>query len=210
MLKLNEELKDKISYSLIGLVLLSFLLPLLLGYSSNGGIFLIFQFAAVFSLAVFYALTAEKKDLFFITLVLFALQQISSLSLYYTNGMDLASANNAYTAFMIFDKLPFVFSALAFGILAYKHSKEFKAFEMMEFLLVIFLIAFVALGYMNNSALAEYSKYLIFGICFLIATLMYNNNLWMRYEDTQKDLLIFLLVLTFAYVIQVSAKFISF
>ena len=92
------------------------------------------------------------------------------------------------------------------GVLAYKHSKEFKSFEILEFLLVVFLLI-LASQYIIQT---EYSLYYPFAVCFIIATLMYNNNLWMRYKDSEKELLIFLLTISFVDVIQVSAKFIRF
>lgn len=199
MLKLNEELKDRISYILIGIVLLSYIIPLFV----NGmfGSFLIpIQLISVFGLAVFYALIAEKKDLFFFTFVSFALLQVCNYLMYVVPAVG-----NIY---IVLSKLPYILAASAFGILTYKHSKEFKAFEMLEFLLVIFLVIIILLNF--DSRLAEFSKYFVFGICFLIATLMYNNNLWMRYEDAQKHLLIFLFVQAFLRVIYDSAKFITF
>lgn len=194
MLKLNEELKDKISYAFIAAILLTAVVPLVI--TVEGGILILLRALFVGLLAGLYLLTAETKDLFFLTfasfVVLSAVQLLSPVS-----DADYIKALFA---------LPYVLSAIAFGLLAYKHSKEFKAFEMLEFLLVLFLLI-TSTKYVFKT---EYSMYYSFGTCFLIATLIYNNNLWMRYKDSEKDLLILLLVVSFVDVIQVSAKHISF
>lgn len=196
MLKLNEELKDKISYALIAAILLTAVVPLVM--TVEGGTLILLRALFVALLAGLYLLTAETKDLFFLTFGSFVLLSAVQLLL---PTLDLDAAY-----IKILFALPFLLSALAFGVLAYKHSKEFKAFEMLEFLLVVFLLI-TATKYIITT---EYSMYYAFGTCFLIATLIYNNNLWMRYKDSEKELLILLLVVSFVDVIQVSAKYISF
>jgi len=194
MLKLNEELKDKISYGLIAAILLTAVVPLVI--TVDGGILVSLRALFVGLLAGLYLLTAETKDLFFLTFASFvllsAVQLLSPVS-------DVGYIKGLFA-------LPFVLSALAFGVLAYTHSKEFKAFELLEFLLVLFLLISAS----KYAVTTEYSLYYAFGTCFIIATLIYNNNLWMRYKDSEKELLILLLVISFVDVIQVSAKYISF
>jgi len=194
MLKLNEELKDKISYALIAIILLTAVIPLAM--TVEAGTLVLLRALFVGLLAGLYLLTAETKDLFFLTfgsfVVMSAVQLVSP-------ALDAAYLKVLFA-------LPFLLSAIAFGVLAYKHSKEFKTFEMLEFLLVVFLL----ISATKYAIETEYSIYYAFGTCFLIATLIYNNNLWMRYKDSEKELLFFLLAISFVEVIQVSAKFISF
>ena len=194
MLKLEEEKKDKISYGLIAVILLTAVVPLVMKIEVETLILLRALFVGL--LAGLYLLTAESKDLFFLTLGSFML--VSAVQLF----SPVADASYMKALFA----LPFVLSAIAFGVLAYKHSKEFKTFEMLEFLLVLFLLITATKYFIAT----EYSMYYAFGTCFLISTLIYNNNLWMRYKDSEKDLLILLLVVSFVDVIQVSAKFIAF
>ena len=194
MLKLNEELKDKISYALIAVILLTALVPLVMKVEE--GTLILVRALFVGLLAGLYLFTAETKDLFFIAFVSFVL--VSAVQI-------IAPVLDASYIKVLF-ALPFVLSALAFGVLAYKHSKEFKTFEMLEFLLVLFLLVSAS----KYTIVTDYSMYYAFGTCFIISTLIYNNNLWMRYKDSEKELLILLLVISFVEVIQVSAKFIAF
>jgi hypothetical protein len=194
MLKLNEELKDKISYAFIAAILLTAVVPLVMTVEVNTLVLLRALFIGL--LAGLYLLTAESKDLFFLTFASFVLLSIVQLL---APDIDISYIKALFA-------LPYLLSAIAFGILAYKHSKEFKAFEMLEFLLVVFLLISAS----KYAIVTQYSMYYAFGTCFLIATLIYNNNLWMRYKDSEKELLILLLVVSFVDVIQVSAKYISF
>jgi len=194
MLKLEEEKKDKISYGLIAVILLTAIAPLVMKIEVETLILLRALFVGL--LAGLYLLTAETKDLFFITFASFVL--VSAVQIF-APVLDTSYIKVLFA-------LPFILSAIAFGVLAYKHSKEFKTFEMLEFLLVLFLLVSAT----KYSIVTEYSMYYAFGTCFIISTLIYNNNLWMRYKDTEKDLLILLLVISFVEVIQVSAKFIAF
>jgi len=194
MLKLNDELKEKISYILIGGILIITLLPLFISVDSS--IILGIRILLIACLAGFYAAIAEKRDLFFITLAIFAIQGI----------LQLGSPSNSEMYFKVLLALPWIVAAIAFAILAYKHSVEFKAFEMLEWLVAVFLLIYASKFFLST----EFDLYYAFCLSFLIATLMYNNNMWMRYEDEEKNLLLFLLVLAFVDVIQVSAKFIRF
>lgn len=193
MLKLNEDLQEKISYSLICLIVLSTIIPLFIPIQSM--VAFIFHTFFVASLAVFYTVICDKKDLILVTFALFSIQWFSRFFL-------MASSEFYYSAFLV---TPFVLSALVFGILAYKHSIEFKAFEMLECLLAVFLLIYASKFFVST----EFDLYYAFCLSFLIATVIYNNNMWMRYNDSEKNLLIFLLVLAFVDVIQVSAKFIT-
>jgi hypothetical protein len=194
MFKIDEELKDKISYALIAAILLTAIVPLAI--TAEGSALVFFRALFVGVLAGLYLLTAETKDLFFFAFASFVLLSVAQL----VAPISDASQTKALFA------LPFVLSAIAFGVLTYKHNKEFKTFEILEFLLVLFLL----ISATKYAIVTEYSMYYAFGTCFLISTLIYNNNLWMRYKDSEKELLILLLVVSFVDVIQVSAKFISF
>jgi hypothetical protein len=194
MLKLNEELKDKISYAFIAAILLTAVVPL--AVKVEGGTLILLRALFVGLLAGLYFLTAEAKDLFFLSFGSFIV----------LSGIQLLAPTLDIPYIKVLFALPFLLSAIAFGVLAYKHSKEFKTFEMLEFLLVLFLL----ISATKYTIETEYSMYYSFGICFIIATLIYNNNLWMRYKDSEKELLILLLVVSFVDVIQVSSKFISF
>ena len=194
MLKLNADLKERISYILIGCVLLTAIVPLFVTVDTQ----LVFYSRAILSgaLAAFYLLTVSTKDLFFISLALFVVQALLQLVL--------PVSTTLYYSLLL--AVPLVFSAVTFGVLTYTHSKEYKAFEMLECLLAVFLIISASKYFI----VTEYSVFFSFGVSFIIATLMYNNNLWLRYKESEKDLLIFLLVISFVEVIQVSSKHISF
>jgi hypothetical protein len=194
MLKIAEDIKEKISYFLIAGILITAIVPLLIEVPMM--VLFIIRTIFVGGLAVLYLLTVETKDLVFVALATFVLLSLVQLIL---PNLDEHVIKIVYI-------LTFLASALAMGVLAYKHSKEFKAFEILEFLLVLFLMI-TASQYIVQT---EYSLYYPYAVCFIIATLMYNNNLWMRYKDSEKELLIFLLTISFVDVIQVSAKFIRF
>jgi hypothetical protein len=194
MLKITEELKEKISYFLIAGILIAAIVPLLVEVPMM--VMFIIRTILVGSLAALYLLTAETKNLVFVAFATFIL--LSLVQLFLPNLDE-------QVVKMLFI-LAFVTSALAMGMLAYNHSKEFKSFEILEFLLVVFLLISAS----QYIVQIEYSLYYPFAVCFIIATLMYNNNLWMRYKDSEKELLIFLLTISFVDVIQVSAKFIRF
>ena len=194
MLKIAEDLKEKISYFLIAGILIVAVLPLIVEMPMM--VLFVIRTILVGGLASLYLLTAETKDLVFFSFATFILLCLVQLIL----------PNLEEQVVKMLFILAFVTSALAMGVLAYKHSKEFKSFEILEFLLVVFLLI-SASQYIIQT---EYSLYYPFAVCFIIATLMYNNNLWMRYKDSEKELLIFLLTISFVDVIQVSAKFIRF
>ncbi|WP_299252228.1 hypothetical protein [uncultured Cytophaga sp.] len=194
MLKIAEDLKEKISYFLIAGILIVAVLPLIVEMPMM--VLFVIRTILVGGLASLYLLTAETKDLVFVAFATFILLCLVQLIL----------PNLEEQVVKMLFILAFVTSALAMGVLAYKHSKEFKSFEILEFLLVVFLLI-SASQYIIQT---EYSLYYPFAVCFIIATLMYNNNLWMRYKDSEKELLIFLLTISFVDVIQVSAKFIRF
>lgn len=194
MLKIAEDLKEKISYFLIAGILIAAILPLLVEVPMM--VLFVFRTLLVGSLAALYLLTSETKDLVFVAFATFVLLSLVQLFL----------PNLDEQIVKILFIVAFVTSALAMGMLALKHSKEFKTFEMLGFILVLFLLITASKFIVQT----EYSLYYPFALCFIIATLMYNNNLWMRYKDSEKELLIFLLTISFVDVIQVSAKFISF
>jgi hypothetical protein len=194
MLKIAEDLKEKNSYFLIAGILIAAIVPLLIEVPMM--VMFIIRTIFVGSLATLYMLTAETKNLVFVAFATFVL--LSLVQLFLPN-LDEQIVKMLFI-------LAFVTSALAMGMLAYNHSKEFKSFEILEFLLVVFLLISAS----QYIAQTEYSLYYPFAVCFIIATLMYNNNLWMRYKDLEKELLIFLLTISFVDVIQASAKFIRF
>lgn len=194
MLKIAEDLKEKISYFLIAGILIAAILPLLVEVPMM--VLFMIRTILVGGLAALYLLTAETKDLVFVTFATFVL--LSAVQLFLPN-LDEQIVKILFI-------VAYVTSALAMGMLALKHSKEFKTFEMLEFILVLFLLITASKFIVQT----EYSLYYPFALCFIIATLMYNNNLWMRYKDSEKELLIFLLTISFVDVIQVSAKFIRF
>ncbi len=194
MLKLSEELKEKISFGLIAGIILTAVVPLIITFDNS--ILLIARSIFVAALAGLYAHSSENKDLVFVALITFVVSSLVKLVIPQLDGI----ANSVVLA------LPWIVSTIVFGLLALKHSKEFKAFEMLEVLFALFLLVTVSKYFIAT----EYAMYYAFGVCFLVSTLMYNNNIWMRYFDTEKDLLILILVVSFVEVIQVSAKFISF
>jgi len=193
-----RDFKDQIQYGLIGVILLVLIVNVFfLSHDKEleSKLFLISILASVL-LSVFYIIISDKQPLFMVCLALFAVSMIYMLA---TSDLTSKVANYLSAG-------SFIVSGIAIGLLALKHSREFKNFETMEGILAVFLLIAATRYFIET----EFSQYYSFAICFLIATLMYNNNLWERYKSSEKNLLLFLLVYFFAEVIKVSGDYISF
>jgi hypothetical protein len=193
-----RDYKDQIQYGLIGVILLVLIVNVffLLNNREFDSILFSISITAFVLLSIFYIYISDKQLLFIVSLGSFAISMIYMLA---TSDLTSKIANYLSAA-------SFIVSGIAIGLLAFKHSKEFKNFETMEGILAVFLFIAASRYFIET----EFSQYYSFAICFLIATLMYNNNLWERYKSSEKNLLLFLLVYFFAEVIKVSGDYISF
>lgn len=92
------------------------------------------------------------------------------------------------------------------------HSKKYGGLEITEFVLGVILMApfvlnLLSLAPVDGIALLPIESTLSvlpFALCFIIGTLMYNNNLWYRYSETYKTLIVFVLVVTLAKVMEMA------
>lgn len=189
--------KDKIEIALIAVAIVSVLVKVVFfsGQSSTELLLVKISFAAICALCGLYLYVSDKQILFLVPIALFGISSFVRLI-----GLDSSLMLTILLA------LPFLTSAIALAALSWKHSKAYNNFELMEFLLVVFLLI-TASRYVIDLGISQYYS---FGICFLASTLMYNNNLWGRYKTSEKNLLILLLVYCFTEVIEVSASYLSF
>ncbi|WP_018342082.1 hypothetical protein [Cytophaga aurantiaca] len=198
MLKLKKEIKDKISYGIIGAIIFTALLPIL---GSRDGLVIFFQHGFILSLAVFYTIISEKKDLFFLTFILFIVQRLTLI------GFSINISNEVFYMFIkIFSVVAIlsnVFPALALWIEA-KHNKESGNMELAEILLIVLFLIPLCLEvlYSVNVIIPDFSMgwYLAFG--FLIILLMRKRNLWLQYSENKKNILMFILVVCFVELIK--------
>jgi len=191
-----RDFKNQIEAGLIGAVIVCLLINIFFFPNNTAMESLMnkLSMSAIVLLCILYILISDKQLLFIACLVMFAVSLIYTLTLSEVSKIaDYLSTGS------------FVLSAITIGLLCVKHSREFKNFETMEGILALFLIITAT----RYSVETDYSQYYSFGICFLIATLMYNNNLWERYKPSERNLLILLLVYFFAEVIKVSGNYIS-
>jgi hypothetical protein len=82
------------------------------------------------------------------------------------------------------------------GYLGYKTVRESianKDWEMFGTLLTLALL-FPLLNFLVLSYNPEYTTIYYFTLAFLLGTILYNNNLWEKYDTVEKKILIFLLV----------------
>lgn len=103
-----------------------------------------------------------------------------------------------------------IFSIVATGIyfliMAIKDSLKLGGFELLSFLLGLFLLLPAAMYFIPKEENIE--KLYYFGSCFVIATIIYSDNLWLRYTFSQKRLMIYLLVINLTTAIELSLKYI--
>jgi hypothetical protein len=101
-------------------------------------------------------------------------------------------------------------SLMVFGgivlIQSIKDSMQYGGFELLSFLLGFFLLLLPVPVAMLGEDMKELYLLNNFGLCFIIGTLMYNDNLWERYQYDQKKMIIYLLVTSLTVIITLSIK----
>lgn len=92
---------------------------------------------------------------------------------------------------------------------AIKDSGRNKNFELLSFLLGLFLTLAPVFDLIKNSELIQVKGYYHFALAFLIATILYNDNLWERYNFNGKNLLKYIFIITLIYILSSSGRFLS-
>ncbi|WMJ74278.1 hypothetical protein RCC89_14035 [Cytophagaceae bacterium ABcell3] len=94
-----------------------------------------------------------------------------------------------------------------FGLLilfrSIQESVKYKNFEMITFLTGIFIALSPLVFFEVPDQVLQFYN---FGLCFLIFTIMYNDNLWSRYNFDEKRVLVFIVLLALIYVLTFSMK----
>jgi hypothetical protein len=172
--------EDKIEFLLIGLI---FVLSVLLTLINVSSVSIVVP-GLLILLALFYIKVCFSEKATIGIMTLFVIFNIFSLS------------KSEYVKIV---STVFLITVIVWVVLiAIKHSREYKSFEMVE-LSVGILLALYTLSYwedMSKYGLPQEGVTLIlpFAICFSIGTLMYSSNLWMRYSEGFKKVLTIILV----------------
>ncbi|MBO9701228.1 MAG: hypothetical protein J7604_13550 [Sporocytophaga sp.] len=87
---------------------------------------------------------------------------------------------------------------------AIKDSLKFKNFEMMVFLMGLFLLFPVALIFFME--VQNLLLILCFGLAFVSATIIYNDNLWERFSEGERKIVIFQLLNSVVIISGISLK----
>lgn len=91
-----------------------------------------------------------------------------------------------------------------FILKAIKDSLKFKNFEMMVFLMGLFLLYPVALIFFME--VQNLLLILCFGLAFVSATIIYNDNLWERFSEGERKIVIFQLLNSVVIIAGISLK----
>ncbi|MFN6944423.1 MAG: hypothetical protein ACK4ND_05710 [Cytophagaceae bacterium] len=149
------------------------------------------------SLLALYLLVSEKNiyKLFFVGLIPeligkagFAGEDINLILIYFSSAF--------YTAFGI------IIILKAIG-----DSRKYGNFELLNFLAGFFILiypGYIALGLEEVEIVRFYS----FALCFVVFTIMYNENLWTRYASDEQKLFTYIVVVALIQVLQFSFKYI--
>ena len=105
----------------------------------------------------------------------------------------------------------FALPYFAFGVLiiirALKLSRINKSFELLTFMVgfLLLLMMFLPFFYEVKEAINFYN----FALGFAIATIIYNDNLWHRYNNDEKNIFKYILVMTMVVIIQSSSQLLN-
>jgi hypothetical protein len=101
---------------------------------------------------------------------------------------------------------------VAFGVIvlikAIRVSMQYKNFELLNFIMGFLLVLQVGLLFATGIK-SEMVTFYTFALSFSIGTIMYNDNLWHRYHDDEKNIIKFILIVTLVMVLQSSFKYLS-
>jgi hypothetical protein len=115
-----------------------------------------------------------------------------------------------YSIFTFVDIAADLLAGILFLRHSFKMTTEFKNFQLIPFLLGFFLILMpplmTALVMSGKEAEGGIMQLYHFGTCFLIGTIMYNENLWEQYNPTQRKTMIVILLISLTVVIKLTSK----
>lgn len=156
------------------------------------GFFSIFQSLTLIMIALFYFFITDKGSLLSkVTLILYPAGLIIKAIGWFIPA-DFAgwflTAGNILTA------LPYLIFGVYIVYLSIKFSQVNKTFEMLTFLLGAFLLVQAVLFFIAGDLEEMVAVFVFpFALAFVIATIMYNDNLWERYNFDQKNVIKFFL-----------------
>ncbi|MCR6638845.1 MAG: hypothetical protein NVV82_07615 [Sporocytophaga sp.] len=91
-----------------------------------------------------------------------------------------------------------------FIVKAIRDSLKFRNFEMMVFLMGLFLLYPVAFSFFME--VENLLLILCFGLAFVSATIIYNDNLWERFSEGERKIVIFQLLNSVVFISGISLK----
>jgi hypothetical protein len=106
---------------------------------------------------------------------------------------------------------------LIFGIIVFvktsKESLKHKSFESLNFVLGFLLVMHVVIPLMNRDDIImlgplELTTFYIASLCFVSGTVIYNDNLWYRYTEDEKNSLKYVLIISLLQLLKSSLKYI--
>jgi hypothetical protein len=102
-------------------------------------------------------------------------------------------------------------SYVAFGILilikTIKDSIKHKSFELLNFIMGFLLVLQAALPILSKEG--QILTFYAFALSFAIGTIIYNDNLWLRFRSEEKDIIKYILIVTLVLVLQSSFKYLN-
>ncbi|GAL84990.1 hypothetical protein MYP_2218 [Sporocytophaga myxococcoides] len=118
-------------------------------------------------------------------------------------ALDLLNIGSAQI-FLYIGLITYLILSGIFVVKAIKDSLKFRNFEMMVFLMGLFLLypaAFIFFMEVQNLLLI-----LCFGLAFVSATIIYNDNLWDRFSEGERKIVIFQLLNSVVIISGISLK----
>lgn len=188
--------EDKIEFLLIGLIFASSVVLSLLGLT----IVSMIVPSLLILLTLYYTRLLIADKIALVVLFVFLIQNALKLfdSEYYKLGVSLF----------------YLLVAIWVVYIAIKHSREYQSLELVELSVGILLAILLLSQWVDLSVygLPQEGVTLIlpFAICFSIGTLMYSPNLWMRYTEGLKKVLIIVLVHVLSQLLIQTIKNVSF
>ena len=99
---------------------------------------------------------------------------------------------------------------IAFGIIVliktFQYSYQTKNFELLNFIMGFLLVFQVVLPFIRQQELLTFYS---FALTFSIGTIVYNDNLWHRYHQDEKNIMKYILVVFIVAVLQSSLKYLN-
>lgn len=186
------------------IIIISLFLSVLLNYiisADTAGIFPILLIVLQLALIVLYILQLHFKlyGLLWLGFMLgilsyFFVEQLSTFGFYYLNGYSILN----------------IISFLVFGIVvlirAFKDSLKYKNFELLNFIMGFLLVMQAALPFFRDENVITFYT---FALSFAVGTIIYNDNLWHKYNPDEKNIIKYILIVALILVLQSSFKYIN-